>query len=141
VPIVKKRKFLGFLDKNNILGNLVAFMIFFFDFGSKSGSGRGWDMETQKIENFSIFWRKNDSRDFAGIYTFLFGFLYRSLPKSQKHRKFLESLAKHQILGTLVACTICLRFFLTILLQIRFAVVERLLGKGTTPKIVKNRNK
>ena len=29
VPIVKKRKFLGFLDKNNILGNLVAFMIFF----------------------------------------------------------------------------------------------------------------
>jgi hypothetical protein len=27
------------------------------------------------------------------------------------------------------------------LLQIRFAVVERLLGKGTTPKIVKNRNK
>ena len=71
VPIVKKRKFLGFLDKNNILGNLVAFMFFFFDFGSKSGSGRGWDMETQNFENFSNFWRKNDSRDFAGIYTFL----------------------------------------------------------------------
>jgi len=51
------------LAKKQILGTLVAFAIFFFDFGSKSGSGGGkasgkgkHPQNRKEIVNFSSFW-------------------------------------------------------------------------------------